>query len=340
MGHGAGAVADDLHLDVAGVLDQLLDVDVGDAEAGLRLGPAPLVRGAQVPGRRHLPHAPTAATGHRLHHDGTPAEAGHERLGLLEGDGAAGARQHRHAAPLGQATGGGLVAAQVEDLGRRSDEDDPRGSARPGEGGPLGEEAVAGVDRVGAVLDGEADDLVEIEVGGGAPPLERDALGGATDVQRRGVVGGVHGDGVHTEVGGGAEDPHRDLAAVGHEQTLHGRQSTIRRHARPNGAADRRSRGARQPVDQSPARRRGGRPRGRSRRRRPSWCDGRARSGPSPDPRRARSRSRRGAWRRPGPAATGRCRGTARRPAGAGCRTRRGSRGRGRCPGRAPVKPT
>ena len=43
-----------------------------------------------------------------------------------------------------------LVAGQLEDPGRRPDEDEPGGRTRLGEVGALGQEPVAGIDRIGA----------------------------------------------------------------------------------------------------------------------------------------------------------------------------------------------
>ena len=62
-------VAEDLELDVPRRLDVLLDVDVADAERGLRFALRRLDRVRQVSLRAHDPHAAAAAARRRLHDD-------------------------------------------------------------------------------------------------------------------------------------------------------------------------------------------------------------------------------------------------------------------------------
>ena len=71
----------------------------------------------------------------------------------------------------------------------------PGGLAGGGEVGVLAEEAVAGMDGVGAVPAGGVEDAVDAEValGGGRGPDVRGFVGHA-DVQRRAVGVGVDGD--------------------------------------------------------------------------------------------------------------------------------------------------
>ena len=68
MRHRAGAVADDLHLDVTRAREQPLDIDVAVAERGLRLGPAALHGLGQLVGVGDRAHAAPAAAGDRLDH--------------------------------------------------------------------------------------------------------------------------------------------------------------------------------------------------------------------------------------------------------------------------------
>src|SRR5262245_35241377 len=129
----AVGVAEDLDLDVAGVLDVALEEDRAVAERGGRL---PLGRRQgllQLGLVAHDAHAPTAA-----------AEAG------LDQEGEALRPEDRHAGLGHQLLGGDLRAHGLDGLGRRADERDALGGAGPGEGGVLAEEAVAGVDGVGA----------------------------------------------------------------------------------------------------------------------------------------------------------------------------------------------
>ena len=80
MRDAAGQVAEDLHLDVAGAGEELLDVDLGAAERGAGLGPAALEGGLQLVGRQHHPRAATAAAGQRLDdHPAARAEGARRR---------------------------------------------------------------------------------------------------------------------------------------------------------------------------------------------------------------------------------------------------------------------
>ena len=71
------------------------------------------------------------------------------RLGLV-GDGAFRARHDRDAEPLGRALGLDLVAHDADVLGARADEGELVRLEDLGEAGVLGQEAVAGMHRVGA----------------------------------------------------------------------------------------------------------------------------------------------------------------------------------------------
>src|SRR5213592_1323199 len=106
-------------------------------------------------------------------------------------------------------------------MSRRADEDEARVGARLGERRALGEEAVAGVDGLGAGFLRGRDQLVDAEV----------ALGSSGRPDRIGVVGLAHvegaavrlrvdGDRFDTELATGAHDAHGDLAAVRHQDTL------------------------------------------------------------------------------------------------------------------------
>ena len=112
---------------------------------------------------------------------GTPGDAG-----LLGGDAA------RH-----------LVAHDLDGLGRRADEGDAPLGDGPGEVGVLGEEAVAGVHRLGAGALDDLEDLLGVEVAlGRRLPAEGVGLVGEADVQRVAVEVGVDGDGARRRAPG------------------------------------------------------------------------------------------------------------------------------------------
>ena len=108
-------------------------------------------------------------------------------------------------------------------VGRRADPDQPGIDDGLGEVGVLGEEAVAGVHRVGAGLLGDRDDLVDVEVGvAGRGAVEAVRLVGEPHEQRVTVRVGVHRDAADAGVLAGPDDPDRDLAAVGDQDLLQG----------------------------------------------------------------------------------------------------------------------
>ena len=95
---------------------------------------------------------------------------------------------------------------------------------------PLGKEAVAGMDRLGAVVGGQLDDLLQLQVrlaGRRGPDVE--GLVGVAGVDGVAVGVRVHGDRADAQLAAGPEDAHRDLAAIGDqnlpEQLFHGKRS-------------------------------------------------------------------------------------------------------------------
>ena len=125
-GHGAGAVADDLDLDVPGRVEQLLDVDRAVAEGRRRLGGAPAHRCGQVSLPGHRAQAATAAARDRLDHDrAVLAQQGPRLLQHrpVRSWGAVGGGQQGQAELTGPGPGRGLVAEQGERVrspGRRT----------------------------------------------------------------------------------------------------------------------------------------------------------------------------------------------------------------------------
>jgi hypothetical protein len=127
----AVAVAEDLHLEVFGAGDVFLEEDRGIAEGAAGFGLGFVEQLGEVGSFEHDAHAASTAAEGRLDDE---REA--DRLGGLErlvaiGDRLLRAGQGRHADPLGEGAGGGLVAHHVEQLGAGPDEGDARGR-RPG----------------------------------------------------------------------------------------------------------------------------------------------------------------------------------------------------------------
>ena len=220
----AVAVAEDLHLHVAGAAHQLLEVHLVLAEGALGLAAG---RGDGVEqGLLALDraHAAAAAAPRGLQHHRVADLAG-EALDLLRVvRQRRGGRHHRRAAGDGQVARRDLVAQGAHGVGARADEDDAGGGAGLGELGALGEQAVARVDRVGARLLGDADHLVDGQVA-----LQRAELAAFAAADLVGLVGleavqgelvflGVDGDRVDAEFGCGPEYADGDFGAVGNKE--------------------------------------------------------------------------------------------------------------------------
>ena len=122
----------------------------------------------------------------------------------------------RHARRLHQLAGAGLRAHRLDRARGRADEDDAGVLAGLRERRVLGQEAVAGVDRLGAGAAGDIEDLLDVQVVlGGRALAEVVGLVGARDVGRVAVELGVDGDARDAELLERAHDADGDLAAVG-----------------------------------------------------------------------------------------------------------------------------
>ena len=222
--HGvAVVVAEHLELHVVGPLDELLQVDavVPEGVGGLAAG------GFQGVGEicclAHDPHALTAAPGCGLDQQ---READFRRCGQQVVVPLAGliARHDGHAGRLHDRPRRGLGAHETHGGRRRADERDPGVRHGIGEIGILGEEAIAGVDRVAAPFERGGDDALTAQVR--FPRRGRansDRFVSQCHMQRTGVRVGIDGDGGDAQLLAGTNDADGDLAAVGDEDfTKHG----------------------------------------------------------------------------------------------------------------------
>ena len=210
-------VGQDLHLDVLGLHQVLLHEDVAAAEGLLRLAVDQLVGGPDLLGPVAAAHAAAAAAGGSLQYHGEAEADGlfQRVVGVLQGFGAAG--DDGHAALDGDLLGAELIAHLGQHLGGRADEQDAVLLAGTGKVGILGQEAVAGMDGGDAPAAGKADDAGDIQIraqrGLLLPHQIRLVRLGAE--QRISVFVGIDGHGVEAQIVAGAENAHRDLAAVG-----------------------------------------------------------------------------------------------------------------------------
>ena len=230
--HGAVALAEvdgglvlvgqHLDLDVARVLEELLEVDGGVAEGVLRLGARGVHRVHERGLGVHDAHAAPAAAAGGLDDDGV-ADQRREAPDLLGvvGQRPVGAGHAGDAHALHRRLGRDLVAHHADRGGRRADEDEAGVLHALGEVGVLGEEAVAGVDRLRVGDLGGADDGRDVEVAV-ARGRRADAhrLVGEHHVLRVRVGLRMDGDRLDAHFAAGALDAQRDLAAVGDEDLL------------------------------------------------------------------------------------------------------------------------
>ena len=205
--HVSVVVADDLDLHVTAGLDVLLHEHGVVAEGRGRLAPRRRQRLGVLLLAAHDAHALAAATGGGLDQDGV-VEPGRLGVGVVR-------RHHGDPRLLRDLAGGVLAAHLLHHRGARADQGEAGLLHGVRKGRPLGEEAVAGVDRLGPALEGSGDHGADVEVG-----RHLDGLVGLPDVRRGAVEVGVHGDRVDAEGTGRADDAAGDLATVGDQEAL------------------------------------------------------------------------------------------------------------------------
>ena len=157
-------VGQHLDLDVSRALDEFFEVDRGVAEGLERLAGRALERAGKLLGRPHHPHSLPSTARHRLDHYGIAHLARQAERGAEVVDGRARAGDDRHARKLHSPPRLGLVAHGPYGRGRGPDPDELCPLDRLREGSPLGEEAVAGVDGVGACLHRRRDQPLDVEI--------------------------------------------------------------------------------------------------------------------------------------------------------------------------------
>ena len=196
-------VAEELDLDVTGPFEVVLGEDSVVPERGARLASRGVERVVELVRRAHDSHPTATAAGCCLQQKWESELPGLTRL--HDGDAGLACDSLRLE----------LVSAGAQRCRGGTDEDDPGGGHRLGEIRVLGEEPVAGMDRVCARLLRRADQLVRQEIA-----LDVDRLVCGARVQRAPVVRRDDGDGRDPKRASGAEDATGDLAAVGYEELV------------------------------------------------------------------------------------------------------------------------
>ena len=214
----AVGVGEDLDLDVARPRQVALQVDGPVGEEALPLAAGALERVRELGGRQRHAEALAAAPGRGLH--------GHRVADLLRDRPGGGDVRHRVGHPRHdrhprgghQRPRAGLGAHGVDGLRRGPDPDDAGLAERGREGGVLGQEAVAGVDRLRARLAGHLQDARDVEVAlARRARAEQVGLVGVAHEERVAIDLAVHRDRGDAHLAQRAEDPDGDLAPVGHE---------------------------------------------------------------------------------------------------------------------------
>ena len=221
-GGGKGLrVAEDLDLDVARLLDELLDEDAVVAERRLRLVAARREALLRLVVVVRDPQALAAAARRRLDHHrvADPPRDLDRRVGAL--DRLVVARNGRDLRRGGELLRCDLVAHRRDRRVLGADEDDALLLDPARERLVLAEEAVARMHRLGAGLLARGDDPVhrEVRLAAGCR-ADGDGLVGELDVQRVAVGLGIDGDGGDAHAPGRLDDAAGDLAAVGDQDLL------------------------------------------------------------------------------------------------------------------------
>ena len=166
-----------------------------------------------------MPRPPPPATAFTI--TGKPIVVGELQRFFFALDRAVGARQQRQAGLLHGAARARLVAHQPDHFRIGSDEPDVARLADFGEIRRFGQEAVAGMDGVGAGDFRGADDGRHVQIAvAAARGTDADVFVGEADVQRVLVRLRIHGDGLDAQLAARDDDAHRDLAAVGDQNFL------------------------------------------------------------------------------------------------------------------------
>jgi hypothetical protein len=207
---------------VAGIAHEFLEVDLVVAEGGAGL---PARRGnlfQQAGLVLDDTHSAATAAPARLEHERTADRAGEpQNFGVVVRQRVR--RRHDRDVRLDrQPSRFDLVAEPPHDLGRRTDERDAGLGAAVREIGVLGEEAVTGVDRVGARQLRDPDNVLYVEVSLDRPLAFADAVRfpRVEAVQRQAVLGRVDADGRDVQLLRRAKHADRYLAAVGDEDLV------------------------------------------------------------------------------------------------------------------------
>ena len=171
------SIREDLHLDVPRTIQEPLDEyrSVAKSQVGLARGTRERV--PELALLSNHTHAASTASHRRLDDNGEPILLDECRALFVRTNRTRGARDDRDADRDGDLSRIGLVSERINDFGGRPHECETGLLDFAGEHCVLGEEAVAGVDHVDAMFEGNGDDVVLCEIGSDRRKSEKDAIG-------------------------------------------------------------------------------------------------------------------------------------------------------------------
>ena len=213
------AVADDLHLDVARIVDILLDQHAVVAERRLGLALGADDRRREFRRRPHDPHAASAAARGCLDQNRKPDLVGgiSQRLVVLRLAMKTG--HQRHTGLLHQHLGAGFGTHRRHHRSRGADEHQFRVRTGLRELGILRQKSVAGMHGLGAALLRGVDDALDVEITVARPRrAEQHRLVGHRHMQRIAIGLGINRDGAQAHRFCSTDHAASDLAAIGDQQ--------------------------------------------------------------------------------------------------------------------------
>ena len=217
--HVAKTVGKDLHLDVARPRDEFLHVEarVTEGRFGLTLGR--FKQALQLIGTAHQTHAAAAATSGGFDHHGIAHRARQASCFIDAGKQALAARDGGHTNPLHGGLGGGLIAHGPDRLRRRAHKDQPMGAADFSKAVVLGEEPIAGMNRIGTARGGRRNDVGDIQIAAAARGIPHaDSLISQLHMQGIAIHRAVHSHRGDAHLPATTDDPQSDLTPVGDQK--------------------------------------------------------------------------------------------------------------------------
>jgi len=228
--HAAVLVGENLDFDVMGLFQIFFEVEARITERVHRLGACVAVGGCELGAAVDETHAFATAAGDGLEKD-REAHRTRQRVSLFGFfDRIVGAGDGGNVGAAGNLASGGFCAESFHGLRGGANEGDACVRAGARECGVFGEEAVAGMDGVGAGFAGDADDFVNVEIAfagrGGADGI---SLVGEADVERFAVDFAEDGDGTDAEFAAGAKDADCNFSPVGNQDFFEHEGVLVRR---------------------------------------------------------------------------------------------------------------